>query len=374
MGHTNKYTMSDFKKNKKNANKGKGLITFADINDSLECPFKNDKERLRYMKDNYSHMSIAEQFAVFYGTKVNNEIKRDKAVNNPVVIEIGGTYKGKVRDMSKNGITFDVSGVKEEVVSKENFMDCYDHVKNYLLNHENELVFTVTDKRDNRYIVSVLEGYYRVWQKQIEKAIDQRLGIDVHIDSLVRGGYMCHTNIFTISELTGKEYTSAVFIPGSNIVLNIETDFERWLGKDVLAVPQKFTKFRSFGKPTENSLMASRKMVLKQIGNQNMYDIYMRAELAKNPNVTYVPEVFSGKVTGIINSNKKSGVFIELEDKCITGLMPIDDALLLNYKPGDYVDVYVSEFECMEGKEPFVMDKKNVIRQCNLRPVFALAV
>lgn len=358
---------------KNNKKIGKGLIKAINLDDPFECPFKNDKERIRYMKDNYGHLSLAEQFAVFYGEEVNNTVKKNKRINNPVNIEIGGSYKGIVTEISKNGIVFDVAGVKEEVISKENFSDCMDAVQNYLLNHENELLFTVTEKKDNKYYVSVLEGYYRSWQKQIEKAIEQRAAINVHIDSLVRGGYMCHTDIWTISELTGKKYTSAVFIPGSNIVLNIENDFERWLGKDVQAVPQKFTKFRSFGRPTENSLMASRKMVLKILGMKNMYEIYTRAKLGERPDVKYVPEVFTGKVTGIINSNKKTGIFIEIEDKYITGLMPVEEANLLNYKPGDTVQVYIQEFECMDGKEPFFIDRKNIIKACNLRPVFARA-
>lgn len=358
---------------KNNKKIGKGLIKAINLDDPFECPFKNDRERIRYMKDNYGHLSLAEQFAVFYGEEISNTTKKNKRVNNPVNIEVGGSYKGVVTEINKNGIVFDVPGVKEDVLSKENFSDCMDAVQNYLLNHENELLFTVTEKKDNKYYVSVLEGYYRSWQKQIEKAIEQRAAINVHIDSLVRGGYMCHTDIWPISELTGKTYTSAVFIPGSNIVLNIENDFERWLDQDVQAVPQKFTKFRSFGRPTENSLMASRKMVLKILGMKNMYEIYTRAKLGERPDVKYVPEVFTGKVTGIINSNKKTGIFIEIEDKYITGLMPVDESSLLNYKPGDTVQVYIQEFECMEGKEPFFIDKKNIIRSCNLRPVFARA-
>ena len=157
------------KNNKKNE---KGLIKAINLDDPFECPFKNDKERIRYMKDNYGHLSLAEQFAVFYGEEVNNTVKKNKRINNPVNIEIGGSYKGVVTEISKNGIVFDVAGVKEEIISKENFSDCMDAVQNYLLNHENELLFTVTEKKNNKYYVSVLEGYYRSWQKQIEKAID----------------------------------------------------------------------------------------------------------------------------------------------------------------------------------------------------------
>ena len=349
------------------------LIKGINLDDPFECPFKTDRERINWMKKNYGHLTIPEQFAVFYGNEVNTNVKKSSRINNPVNIEIGGSYKGTVVQINHRGIVFDVPGVKDEVLSKEDFSDCMDAVHNYLLTHDNELLFTVLEKKNGKYYVSVLDGYYKSWQKQIEKAIEQRAAINVHIDSLVRGGYMCHTDIWPISELTGKTYTSAVFIPGSNIVLNIEDDFERWLDKDVQAVPQKFTKFRSFGRPAENSLMASRKLVLKILGMKNMFEIYHRAQLGKRPDVKYTPEVFTGKVTGIINSNKKTGIFIEIEDKYITGLMPVDEGSLLNYKPGDYVNVYIQEFECMEGKEPFYIDRKNIIRACNLRPVFARA-
>ena len=358
---------------KKKTNQGKGLVTAEMLNDPFECPFKNDIERIKYMKENYGHLSLVDQFAVFYGDEVSKDLKKNKRINNPVNIAIGGCYKGYVESISRNGIVFSVPGFKEDIISKEDFSDCMDHVKNYLLNHNNELLFYVREKKNNKWYVSVLEGYYKAWQKQIEKAIEQRASINVHINSLVKGGYMCQTDIWTISELTGKQYTSAVFIPGSNIVLNIETDFEKWLGQDVQAVPQKFTKFRAFGRPVENSLMASRKLVLKILGMKNMYEIYTRAKLQDMPGVKYTPEVFQGKVTGIINSNKKTGIFIEIEDKYITGLMPVDSSQLLNYKPGDIVNVQIKEFECLDGQEPFYIDKKSIIRRCNVRPVFERA-
>lgn len=350
------------------------LIKASVSDDPFECPFKNDKERLKYMKQHYSNMSIAEQFATYYGEEIPEEVKKSRNVNNPVNIEGGGIYKGTVTEITNRGIYFSVTGVSEEVYSKENFSDCMDAVKNYLLNHNNELMFTVIEKKNGKYLVSVLSAYYRSWQRQIEKAIEQHNAITVHIDSLVRGGYMCHTDIWTISELTGKTYTSTVFIPGSNIVLNIEKDFERWLGQDVQAIPQKFTKFRSYGRPAENSLMASRKMALKIIGMKNMYEMYTRAKLAERADVKYEPERFEGVVTGIINSNKNTGIFVELEEQCITGLMPVNSASLLNYKPGDKVYVYVDKFEVMPGKDPFYIDKKSIIRACNVRPVFAPAL
>jgi molybdopterin-binding protein len=84
-------------------------------------------------------------------------------------------------------------------------------------------------------------------------------------------------------------------------------------------------------------------------------------------------EVFDGTVTGIINSATKTGIFVELNDKYITGLMPIDAMDLLDYKPGDQIKVSVKEFEIQEGKEPFVLNKSNKVTFVNTRCVFELA-
>ena len=51
--------------------------------------------------------------------------------------------------------------------------------------------------------------------------------------------------------------------------------------------------------------------------------------------------------------------------------MPTNSLDLANYKPGDKINVRISEFEVQEGKEPFVLNKKGTsILKCNVRPVF----
>ena len=84
-------------------------------------------------------------------------------------------------------------------------------------------------------------------------------------------------------------------------------------------------------------------------------------------------DVYEGTVTGIINSNKKTGIFVELNGLYITGLMPIDSSELLDFKPGDQIKVKVKEFEVQEGKEPFVLNKSNKVTFANTRCVFELA-
>ena len=355
------------------------LITAADVFDVLDSPFADDKERIRYISQHYGNMSVAKAFSVYYGLELDDEIKSNRNVNTVNVIELGKIYTGTVKEFTKNIMTFDIPGIKEEIICKEPFATCMDSIRNYLLTHDNKLMFEVRQKDHDKYYVSVINAYYKAWENIIKKAIEHEDGIQVHIDELVKGGYVCHTNISTLSELTGKNYTSSVFIPGSHIVLNIERDFEQWIGQDVMIVPQKFVEFKKDIRTglTENSLVGSRKRVLQIIGTKNMYDLWndleTKKKLATLANKTEVKsDIYGGTVTGIINSNKKTGIFVELDGMYITGLMPIDSSELLDYKPGDKINVVISEFEVQEGKEPFIINKKNQIVKCNVRPVFEL--
>lgn len=355
------------------------LITAADVFDVLDSPFADDKERIKYISQHYGNMSVAKAFSVYYGLELDDEIKSNRNVNTVNVIELGKIYTGTVKEFTKNIMTFDIPGIKEEIICKEPFATCMDSIRNYLLTHDNKLMFEVRQKDHDKYYVSVINAYYKAWENIIKKAIEHEDGIQVHIDELVKGGYVCHTNISTLSELTGKNYTSSVFIPGSHIVLNIERDFEQWIGQDVMIVPQKFVEFKKDIRTglTENSLVGSRKRVLQIIGTKNMYDLWndleTKKKLATLANKTEVKsDIYGGTVTGIINSNKKTGIFVELDGMYITGLMPIDSSELLDYKPGDKINVVISEFEIQEGKEPFIINKKNQIVKCNVRPVFEL--
>ena len=322
----------------------KTLITAADL-ENIFNDFKSDKERIKYMNENYGGMDLAKSFEIFYGMKVSSAAKKSKTINTITNIVVGNVYEGTVASFNHRGITFEIPGVKEEIVSKETFSDCFDEVQNYLMNHNGKLMFEVREKRNGKYYVSVINAYYKIWQQLIERCIASETPINVHIDDLVRGGYFCHTDIWPINELTGKNYTSSVFIPGSLIVLNNESDFNKWIGKDVDIIPQKFTHYRPVGAPAENSLVGSRKRLLQLEGFKNIHEIYTRMKLATIPGAKYTPEVFEGTVTGIINSSKKTGVFVELDNKYITGLLPLNSESLYGFHPGDKIKVTVKEWE-----------------------------
>lgn len=359
------------------------LITFSDIEGDVFSGFKNDKERIKYISRNYANMNIAKAFATFYNTPIAHDTKHSSVVNNVINIELGQVYVGNVVSFNKTSMTFSIPGVKNELYSNENFTTCFDNINAYLATHNNMLAFEVREKKDNKYYVSVIQGYYRIWTHRILKSIEKMQSIHVYIDDLVKGGYICHTNIDELNELTGRNYTHSVFIPGSHIVLNIEHDFEKWIGEEVDIIPQKFVDFKTVGyghnKLIEKSLVGSRKLVLQVTGMKNLYNIYNNFEMfnklkESGKNVSVESQVFDGTVTGIINSSKKTGAFVELDDQYITGLMPVDSFDTLNYKPGDHVRVTIKEFEVQDGKDPFIVNKQGNVVKCNCRPVFELVV
>lgn len=336
--------------------------------------YSNDRERIKKVTEKTKDMSVAEAFASEYKLNISKALKNNPSVNVVTVLELGKMYCGKVKEFGKDKLTFEIPGVKEDIICKENFNDCIDNINNYLLTHKNCMMFVVREKQQGKFIVSVIDAYYEIWKEEIMEAINHDYAINVHIDSLIKAGYLCHTEIFSINELTGRNYTSSVFIPGSHIVLNIERDFSQWIGADVMVIPQKFVKFKTAGRPVEDSLVGSRKRVLEIEGMKNMFEIYTRYKLGTKAEVKFTPETFEGTVTGIINSNKKTGVFIELDGKYITGLMNVDASDLLNYKPGDKIMVKIKSFEVQEGKEPFIVDKKrSVIQKSNVRVIFEQA-
>lgn len=355
-------------------NKTNLITALAADSDILNSSFSSDADRIKYITHAYANMDIAKAFETYYNMHIDKDVLKNHSINTITNIELGQTYLGEVKEITDRYIYFDIPGCKDEIVCKENFSDCMTNVQSYLAQHDNKLLFEVREHKPGRYVVSIIEAYYKKWQKEINECIKYENPIQVHIDTLVRGGYICHTHITTLYELTGRLYTHSVFIPGSNIVLNIEYDFEKWVGQDVPIIPQNFVEYRRnrVTGEVENSIVGSRKRVLQLIGENNLADIYAKQQLLNNTKSNQVM-TFDGKVTGIINSSKKTGVFVELNDKYITGLMPVKSDELLDYQVGDNIKVCITEFEVQDGKEPFVWNKNGKLVKCNCRPVFGKA-
>lgn len=355
--------------------KKSNVLTDKQINGDTDFPyFCNEHDRLKYMKDNYSKLDIDKAFSIYYDEKISNTTKKlCKTIGKVITLEVGKIVEATVTKMNKNGIEFYIPGVKEEIISKENLTEVEDALSIYLLKHNNKVSIEVREFKHGSWRVSVMNAYYRIWKNAIDNVIKNEDGINVHVNSLTKGGYICTTPIWTLQELTGKKYEATVFVPGSQIVLNVENDFEKWLDKDLIVVPQNFGKFRkASGAPLEDSIVASRKRCLQKIGITNLYELYQKHLLASKFNNEDSTMTFDAKVTGIINSNNKTGIFVEIEDKSVVGMVPVTSDELLDYVPGQSVKVAIEKFEVAEDKEPFVI-KNNKIIKCYTKPIFKFA-
>lgn len=334
--------------------------------------FDDDKVRIKVLSKQFKNSSIIDAFNMYYDMHIENKNNSNNTVYN---LELGKIYTGKVKEFDGNHIEFEIDGIKEEIICKENFNYCYIEVQTYISKHNNCLRFEVREHKNNKFIVSVINAYYLDWMNHINKCISREIPIDVHIDSLVKGGYICHTNIDTLVDLTGRNYTHSVFIPGSHIVLNIEHDFDKWVGEDVEIIPQKIVnmipqdhneyKRRLSTGETEQSIVGSRKRVLEIEGMNNLYNMYINY----TQNDDAKEESYRGTVTGVINSNNKKGVFVELDGLYITGLVEVDSTDLFKYKPGDPVEVKIKAFETQENKVPFEFKNRKLVRS-NTRIIF----
>ena len=352
----------------------KNLYTAGDLDRSNEFPvFNSERERLRYMKDNYGGFDIVKAFSLYYNENVNVKKTSGENVFNVTTLEIGKVVEAGVKEWNEDGsLVFYVPGVKEEIVTNERFEHSNLHFQQYLNAHDGKLFIEVRETKRGRWIVSVLNAYYKIWRKSIEQAIKREDGMHVHINSLTKGGYLCSTPIWQLQNLTGENYTVCCFIPGSQIIMSVETDFDKWVGQDVVCVPQKFGTFRAAaGAKMEDSIICSRKRALQKTGIQNLYEMYTTKKLKDSLDSSTGAMTYTGKVTGIINSNNKTGVFVEIDGLYVVGMIPVDADALVNYVPGEHVNVELTGFGTVEGQEPFIIKNDRIVK-CVAKPVFRL--
>ena len=181
--------------------------------DVFSTPFINEKDRLKKISNSYKNVDVARAFAMYYNMELRESLKKIKQVECIPSLEIGKVYSAFVKEIGKNGIEFTFDGAKEfTIVCKESFATCLDEVNNYLLNHDNKLMFEVREKKNDVYYVSVINAYYKSWVSMINNYIDKEEFINVHINELVNGGYVgttILTELFCVGFLKGESNVSA---------------------------------------------------------------------------------------------------------------------------------------------------------------------
>jgi hypothetical protein len=97
--------------------------------------------------------------------------------------------------------------------------------------------------------------------------------------------------------------------------------------------------------PSQMSLICSAKEYLKFLGDINIISMFNNWCEDNEQWKSISQQRYTGKVTGIINSSKKCGVFVEITELSLTGMIPMKPEDLVNYKPQDSIDVMIDRFD-----------------------------
>jgi ribosomal protein S1 len=242
------------------------------------------------------------------------------------------------------------------------------------------------DKIRQSITIDVLQPLFENWinsivaDKTIQYNVKAPKVVSVSDLKLSNGGFIGKALVPAVSDFIGEPYYVDAFIPGSQIVLNIESDFSRWNGATVDTFVAGYTTRP--GSVNQMSLICSRKSLLNFAGNLTKIELYGDYCTNGKKWKSFTKSTFTGNITGVINSAKKCGVFVELPIFNITGMINVEPERLVEFKAGEEIAVRITDFEKMVEydpttgnlvhQEPYkVVD--GCLKSCILKPVFELA-
>lgn len=339
--------------------------------------FTHDRERIKATTLKFKDSSIVEAFGIQTEERVNK-----KANLTPREFRVGQVILAHINSITKDGVVFDSTCVKQNMICNTNLYK-YEKFRKFL--PVEDIPVKVLSANRDRVVVDPLIPIFDTWIEQLQKDFDVQRNIKnpqtikVKNLHLTRGGFIGKAIIPSVSEFVGDDYTVDAFIPGSQIVLNIESDFSRWEGKTVDAFVTNY--MIKPGTANEMSLICSAKEYLKFQGDQYLIGLYDHYCLNYNNWKKEAEKVFNGVVTGIINSAKKCGVFIEVPDLHITGIINMKPEEIVGFKPQQDVRVRISGFEDntyfdtitkqIRHNEPYKIED-DILKECNLKPILSL--
>ena len=343
--------------------------------------YKSDRERIKAISKKYKDLTITEAFESEYAFKslLTNDII-SKSNSAPIEPQIGDIMDVSIISIDKNKVLFDTLNLKTEMISKVNLYK-YDFFKKFTPKGSIKVMVSSIDKRKIAVdpITPLMEQWMHeyIGNKDLCKIIGAPKTVKVKNLRLTKGGFLGDVSIKHVADFIHEDYDVPAFIPGSQIVLNIAEDFESFIGKDVDAFAINYIK------SADNlSLICSSKEYYKFLGECNMVKIFNAWCEDNEYWKTIDSKAFDGKVTGIINSSKKCGVFVEIPELYITGLVTMKPEELVGYKPHSDISVKIKGFDeetyynqtmqQMQHIEPYVITD-GVLMKCNLKPVLELA-
>lgn len=346
--------------------------------------YKTDRERIRAISKKYKYTSIADAFASEYNFKptLSQESKESLDLFIPVEPKVGDVLEVRISDVTKNNVIFDTINLKTELMSKVNLYK-YEKFREFIPKNPIKVMVCSSDRR--RIVVDPIAPLMDEWMcqyvgnKSEQKIIGDPQIIKVKNLRMTKGGFMGDAVLDNVSKFLGEEYTITAFIPGSQIVLNIAENFESYIGKEVNAFVVNYIKNPI---TQELSLICSAKEYYRFLGECEMINMFNSWCDGTEYWKTIESSIYEGKVTGIINSSKKCGVFVEIPRFNITGLVTVSPEELVNYKPHSDIKIKISGFDeetyfnqtmqQMQHVEPYII-KDRVLEKCNLKPILTLA-
>lgn len=349
--------------------------------------FNSDSKRIKLYSKAYKDMTISEAFAEHYNLtfkqmpEIVNQVPKDLRVGDIVPVYIRSIEKGRV--------VFDAGNIKTNIQSSVNLYR-YEKLRHFLPMDEIKAVVTRAEK--DKVVIDPLTPMIEEWMgpilkdPSIQKVIPnpetgaKMKPIIVKDLQLTRGGFTGKAVIPSVSNFVGEDYVMEAFIPGSQIVLNITDDFEKFNGTSVEAFVMNYMS--KPGARGEMSLICSAKEVIKFRGELNMIELFKAWCEDNNIWKSVADMKFEGKVTGVINSAKKCGVFIEIPELEITGMVATKPEELVNYKPHMSVPVKITGFDeetyfdyatqQVQHVLPYEIED-GVLKKCNLKPILQFA-
>lgn len=371
------------------------------INEHLTPPeiqwpeFKNERERIKVYSERFQNTPFEEAFSEIYGAKIhftNNDISDAINVLPHDNVDLGTVINVHIIGVGKDNVTIDAMNVKENIVCRNNLWK-YKKFQSSEYYKGLKLKAKVVKKDKKQVVVDLFEPMVDEWKQEIAlhplnqyNYIYDRSTVATGL-KLTRGGYICKVAVPSISEFVGEPYYIDAFIPGSQIVLNIEKDFSKWEGKSVRVFATNFIP--SPVNPSKMVAVCSCKRYLQHIGNINMihmFKSYIEGEDGSDWWKEFTKQPQTGTVTGIINSSTKCGVFVEIPEYRITGMVNMNPVDIVKYAPGmnimvtidgfDLPTYYNDEVDQVQHGVPYVFNDENpeLVEKCGLKPLLKLVV
>lgn len=355
--------------------------------ESIGDPFLQPKKWSDRIKENsnlYRNVSIGEAMTKAYGGKVTKKLA-ELGNEVPTELVVGQTIPLRIVSVGKN-VIFD-SGSYKVAFNTRNNLARFKKLVEFVPNKQIKAKVVEIGKKETfvDIFTPMLEEFIHPRTKYpwIQNEIENPTTVRVTDLKLVKGGYVGKAIIPNVSDFVGEPFLIDAFVPGSQIVLNTTDDFEQFEGQSVDTFITAWTP-----KPGGEgmSLICSRKNVLKHHGNLNMIHLHKIWCDAGDEWKEFSERKLPGRVTGVINSSKKCGAFVEIPSLNITGMIHLKPEELVEFPAGKWIDVKFVDFDeatvynDLTGQHqrllPYEIEKvegKDVLRKLTLKPKFELA-